>query len=80
MCLICVEYYFNRMTKEEVKNALPEMVLFAKNNEEKNHYKKLQTIDSIEELEEEAKLYVSQNPHSSKDKYEYKASFKTRRS
>ena len=68
MCLICVEYYFNRMTKEEVKNALPEMVLFAKNNEEKNHYKKLQTIDSIEELEEEAKLYVSQNPHSSKDK------------
>ena len=51
-----------------------------KNDEEKNHYKKLQTIDSIEELEEEAKLYVSQNPHSSKDKYEYKASFKTRRS
>ena len=80
MCLICVEYYFQRMTKEEVKNALPEMVLFAKTEDERNHYKKLQTIDSAEEMEKEVQSYVSKNPDKSKDKNEYKASYKTRRS
>lgn len=75
MCLICVEYYYQRMTRDEVKKALPEMVLFAKTEEERNHYKKLQTMDSNEEMDEEVKLHVSKDS----DKNEYKASFKTRR-
>ena len=84
MCLICVEFYQQRMTKDELKKALPEMVFFAKTEEETNHFKKLQSLESAEELEEEAKLYVSKNvtkyAGKYKDKYEYKASFKTRRS
>jgi len=75
------------MTKDELKKALPEMVLFAKTEEETNHFKKLQSLESVEELEEEAKLYVSKNgtKHTGKyagkykDKYEYKASLKARR-
>ncbi len=44
MCLLCVEYNKKRMTKEELKKALPEMVMFAKTEEERNHFKKLQSI------------------------------------
>lgn len=61
MCLICVEYYYKRMTKDEVRKALPEMVMFAKNEEERNHYKKLQSLESAEDLDQEAKQYVSKN-------------------
>ncbi len=45
MCLICVEFNKKRMTREEVKKALPEMVMFAKSEEERNHFKKLQTME-----------------------------------
>lgn len=55
MCLICVEFFKNRMTIEEVKRALPEMVMFANSEEERAHYKKLQTLNTKEELEEETK-------------------------
>jgi hypothetical protein len=78
MCLICVEYFYQRMTKDEVKNALPEMVMFAKTEEERNHFKKLQSMESVEEMTEEAKAYVSKNPEPT-DKYDYKVSYKTRR-
>lgn len=44
MCLICVEYNKQRMTRAEVKKALPEMVMFAKTEEERNHFKKLQSL------------------------------------
>lgn len=44
MCLICVEYNLKRMTREEMKKALPEMVMFAKTEEDKNHFKKLQSL------------------------------------
>lgn len=75
MCLICVEYYYKRMTTDELKKALPEMVMFAKNEEERNHFKKLQTLSSPEEIEEEVKQHFS--------KYEslndYKTAFKSRR-
>ena len=73
------------MTKDELKKALPEMVLFAKTEDEKNHFKKLQSLDSDEELKEEAKLHAAKTKSGekykdqNKDKYEYKASFKTRR-
>lgn len=58
MCLICVEYYHQRMTKDEMRKALPEMVMFAKTEEERNHYKKLQSLNSPEDILEEAKQYV----------------------
>ncbi|MEA9356390.1 hypothetical protein SHI21_09260 [Bacteriovorax sp. PP10] len=32
------------MTRSEVKKALPEMVMFAKTEEERNHFKKLQSL------------------------------------
>ena len=44
MCLICVEVNKQRMTRAEVKKALPEMVMFAKTEEERNHFKKLQSL------------------------------------
>lgn len=60
------------MTKEEVKNALPEMVMFAKTEEERNHFKKLQSIESAEDLDQEVKQHLSK----SENKNEYKASFR----
>ncbi len=52
MCLICVEYHKQRMTKEEVKRALPEMVMFSKTEKEKTHYEKLLKFEDSEfELE-----------------------------
>lgn len=72
MCLICVEYYYQRMTKDELKNALPEMVMFAKTEDERNHFKKLQGLESTEELDEMVKQHVSKN----EVKNDYKASFK----
>jgi hypothetical protein len=72
------------MTKDELKRALPEMVLFARSEEETDHFKKLQSLNSVEELIEETKLHLSKNGAKYngkyKDKYEYKSSLKTRRS
>lgn len=67
------------MTKAELKNALPEMIMFAKTEEEKNHFKKLQSLESPEELDEVVKQHLSK----SEARNDYKASFKyskTRRS
>jgi hypothetical protein len=64
MCLICVEFNKKRMTKEEVKKALPEMVMFAKSEEERNHFKKLQTIGESSDdlsLEDFTADYVSKS-------------------
>lgn len=61
MCLICVEYFNQRMTRDEVKNALPEMILFAKNDDDKKHYQKLQSLESPEEMEEEVKNYIKKS-------------------
>ncbi len=72
MCLICVEYYHQRMTKAELKNALPEMVMFAKTEEERNHFKKLQSLESSEELDEVVKQHLSNK----EVRNDYKASFK----
>jgi len=58
MCLICVEYNKKRMTRDELKKALPEMVMFAKNEEERAHYKKLQSLNDPAELDEEAKKHA----------------------
>ncbi len=32
------------MTREELNKALPEMVMFAKSEDERNHFKKLQSL------------------------------------
>ena len=75
MCLICVEYFYKRMTKDELKKALPEMVMFAKNEEERNHYKKLQSLEDPIDLDQEIKQHISKFEKSN----EYKSAFKTRR-
>lgn len=80
MCLICVEYFYQRMTKDELRNALPEMVMFAKNEEERNHFKKLQSLGNSDgssevdssALDEEVAKHVSKN----EVKNDYKASFR----
>ncbi len=48
MCLICIEFKKKRMTREEVKKALPEMIQFSKTKEDKVHYEKLSTLDDNE--------------------------------
>lgn len=48
MCLICVEYNKKRMTKEEVKRALPEMIMYAKSEKEKLHFEKLISSEDLE--------------------------------
>ncbi len=61
MCLICFEFNKKRMTIEEVKRALPEMITFAKSEDEKAHFKKLQSATNQEELEEETKKHTDSN-------------------
>ena len=60
MCLICVEYYYNRMTRNELKKALPEMIMFAKNEEERIHYKILQGLENDDELDKEVAKHLTQ--------------------
>lgn len=62
------------MTRDELKKALPEMVMFAKNEEERAHYKKLQGLDS-NDLEEEVKKHAAKFENENKPT----SSFKTRR-
>lgn len=52
MCLICVEFNKKRMTRSELKKALPEMVMFAKNEEERGHYKKLLSLGEAADEQE----------------------------
>lgn len=40
------------MTKDELKKALPEMIMFAKNEEERNHFKKLQSLGESDDDKE----------------------------
>jgi len=63
------------MTLAELKKALPEMIMFAKSEEERNHFKKLQSLDITEELDEETKKHVANFENNN----EYKTTFKTRR-
>lgn len=57
MCLICVEYQKKRMTKEEIKRALPEMIMFSKTEKDKEHFEKLST-SSDNEFEIEVENYI----------------------
>ena len=64
MCLICVEFNKKKMTKDEVKKALPEMVMFAKTEEDRNHFKKLKVLGDLsddKELEDFVSDYVAKN-------------------
>ena len=68
MCLICVEFNKKKMTREELKKALPEMIMFAKNEDEKKHYEELKKLGELSDeslLEEFTKtnlnLYVKKN-------------------
>ena len=57
MCLICIEYQKKKMTREEVKKALPEMIMFSKTDKDKKHYEKLSSV-SDEEFELEVETYI----------------------
>ncbi len=48
MCLICVEFNKKRMTRDEVKKALPEMIQYSKTKEDKLHFEKLSSLDDDE--------------------------------
>ena len=56
------------MTRDEVRKALPEMIMFAKSEEDKAHFKKLQSLDSNEDFLEEVKNNSQQPTTSSKVK------------
>ena len=43
------------MTRDEVRKALPEMIMFAKNDEDRAHYKRLLNLDTNEEFNEEVR-------------------------
>lgn len=50
------------MTRQELKNALPEMIMFAKSEDEKKHYEMLKKLGTSEEdslLEEFTKNNIS---------------------
>jgi len=52
MCLLCVEFQKAKMTREEVLKALPEMIMFAKTEKEKEHFEKLKKLEGDELLQE----------------------------
>ena len=68
MCLICVEFINQRMTRDEVRKALPEMIMFAKSDEDKAHFKKLLNLDSNEDFLEEVKSNAQLSTSNSKSK------------
>ena len=68
MCLICVEYINQRMTRDEVRKALPEMIMFAKSDEDKAHFKKLLNLDSNDDFLDEVKSNAQLSTSNSKSK------------
>lgn len=60
MCLMCVEYNKKRMTRQEMLRALPEMIMFAKNEEERAHYERLKKLEGTDlDFEIESHLQVN---------------------
>ncbi len=57
MCIVCIEYHKKRMTREEMLRALPELIQFAKTEEEKIHFKKLKELTGAE-LDKEIGLHL----------------------
>lgn len=59
MCLMCVEYNKKRMTRQEMLRALPEMIMFAKNEEERAHFERLKKLEGTDlEYEVESNLNI----------------------
>lgn len=60
MCLMCVEYNKKRMTRQEMLRALPEMIMFAKNEEERAHYERLKKLEGTDlDFEIESHLQIN---------------------
>ena len=60
MCLMCVEYNKKRMTRQEMLRALPEMIMFAKNEEERAHFERLKKLEGTDlDFEVESHLQSS---------------------
>ncbi len=60
MCLMCVEYNKKRMTRQEMLRALPEMIMFAKNEEERAHFERLKKLEGTD-LEYEVESHIQLN-------------------
>lgn len=61
MCLMCVEYNKKRMTRQEMLRALPEMIMFAKNEEERAHFERLKKLEGTDleyEVESHIQLHI----------------------
>lgn len=57
MCLMCVEYNKKRMTRQEMLRALPEMIMFAKTDEERAHFERLKKLEGTD-LEYEVESHL----------------------
>jgi hypothetical protein len=57
MCLICVEINKGKMTREEMLSALPEMIMFAKDEKEREHFERLKKLEG-NELKNEIDLHT----------------------
>jgi hypothetical protein len=57
---MCVEYNKKRMTRQEMLRALPEMIMFAKNEEERAHFEHLKKLEGTD-LEYEVESHVQLN-------------------
>jgi hypothetical protein len=57
---MCVEYNKKRMTRQEMLRALPEMIMFAKNEEERAHFERLKKLEGTD-LEYEVESHVQLN-------------------
>jgi hypothetical protein len=56
---MCVEYNKKRMTRQEMLRALPEMIMFAKNEEERAHFERLKKLEGTDlEYEVESNLNI----------------------
>jgi hypothetical protein len=58
MCLICVEYNKKKMTREEMLRALPEMIMFANNDKDREHFERLKKLDG-NDLDDEIQSHLN---------------------
>lgn len=60
MCMLCLEIAKDRITFKEVRNALPEMIITSKSEQDKKHFEEMKKATD-EELKEIAQDFESKN-------------------
>ena len=65
MCLMCIEIFKERMTVDEARRALPELIDTAKNEEDLQHFRELQkaTDEELKELANETAKLQQTGPY-----------------